>query len=82
VTVAALLLVPRRWWPVVLAAAFSSELAADLVLGETAVTAVGSAVAGAAGLAAGAGVFLAWATEPLLLSRRRPRCSCRRMARS
>jgi hypothetical protein len=59
VTVAALLLLPRRWWPVVLAAAFCSELAADLVLGETAVTAAGSAVAGAAGPAAGAAVFLA-----------------------
>jgi signal transduction histidine kinase len=72
VTVAALLLLPRRWWPVVLAAAFCSELAADLVLGETAVTSAGSAVAGAAGPAAGAGVFLAWAAEPLSLSRRRP----------
>jgi len=72
VTVAALLLVPRRWWPVVLAAAFCSELAADLVLGETVVTAVGSAMAGVAGPAAGAGVFGAWAAEPLLLSRRRP----------
>jgi hypothetical protein len=39
VTVAALLLLPRRWWPVVLAAAVGSELAADLVLGETVVTA-------------------------------------------
>ena len=72
VTVAALLLLPRRWWPVVLAAAFGSELAADLVMGEAAVTAAGSAVAGAAGPAAGAGVFGAWAAEPLLLSRRRP----------
>ena len=72
VTVAALLLLPRRWWPVVLAAAFCSELAADLVMGETAVTAVGSAVAGTAGPAAGAALFGAWAAEPLLLSRRRP----------
>ena len=72
VTVAALLLLPRRWWLVVLAAAFCSELAADLVMGETAVTAAGSAVAGAVGPAAGAVVFGAWAAEPLLLSRRRP----------
>ena len=72
VTVAALLLLPRRWWLVVLAAAFCSELAADLVMGETAVTAVGSAVADAAGPAAGAALFGAWAAEPLLLSRRRP----------
>ena len=71
VTVAALLLLPRRWWPVVLAAAFCSELAADLVMGETTVTAAGSAVAGAAGPAAGAAVFLAWAGGPLSLSRRR-----------
>ena len=70
VTVAALLLLPRRWWPVVLAAAFCSELAADLVLGETAVTSVGSAAASAAGPAVGAGVFLAWAGRPLSLSRR------------
>ena len=72
VTVAALLLLPRRWWPVVLAAAFCSELAADLVMGEAAVTAVGSAVAVTAGPAVGAGLVLAWAAEPLSLSRRRP----------
>jgi signal transduction histidine kinase len=45
VTVAVLLLVPRRWWPVVLAATFASELAADLILGEVTVTAIGSALA-------------------------------------
>ncbi len=72
VTIAALLLLPRRWWPVVLAAAFCSELAADLLMRETAVTAVGSAVAGAAGPAAGAGVLLAWSGGPLSLGRRRP----------
>ena len=71
VTVAALLLLPRRWWPVVLAAAFCSELAADLVMGEAAVTAVGSAVAVTAGPAVGAGVVLVWAGGPLSLSRRR-----------
>ena len=71
VTVAALLLLPRRRWPVVLAAACCSELAADLVMGETTVTAAASAVAGAAGPATGAAVFLAWAAGPLSLSRRR-----------
>ena len=72
VTVAALLLLPRRLWPVVLAAAFCSELAADLVLGETVVTAVGSAVAGTAGPAVGAAMLLAWAGGPPWLSRQRP----------
>ena len=71
VTVAALLLLPRRWWPLVLAAAFCSELAADLVMGEAAVTAAGSAVAVTAGPAVGAGVVLARAVGPLSLSRRR-----------
>lgn len=71
-TVAALLLLPRRWWPVVLAAAFCSELATGLVTGETAGTAVGTAAAGTAGPAAGAALFPAWAGGPLSLSRRRP----------
>ena len=71
ITVAALLLLPRRWWPVVLAAAFCSELVADLVMGEAVVTAAGSAVAVTVGPAVGAGVVLAWAAEPLSLSRRR-----------
>ena len=72
VTVAALLLLPRRLWLLVLAAAFASELAADLVLGETVPTAVGSAVAGTAGPALGAAILLAWAGGPPSLSRRRP----------
>ena len=71
ITVAALLLLPRRWWPVVLAAAFCSELAADLAMGEAVVTAAGSAVAVTAGPATGAGVVLAWAGGPRSLSRRR-----------
>lgn len=70
-TVVAMLLLPRRWWPVVLAAAFCSELTADLAVGETAATAAGSAVAGVAGPTAGAALFLAWAGGPLSLSRRR-----------
>jgi hypothetical protein len=61
VTVAALLLLARRWWPLVLAAAFCSELAADLVMGEAVVTAAGSAVAVTAGPEVGAGAVLAWA---------------------
>ena len=58
VTVAALLLVPRRWWPIVLAATFVSELAADLILGEGAVTAIGSALANTAEPLLGAVVVL------------------------
>jgi signal transduction histidine kinase len=72
VTVAALLLLPRRLWPLVLAAAFASELAADLVLGEPVITAVGSAVAGTAGPVVGAAMLLVWAGGPPWLSRRRP----------
>ena len=70
VTVAALLLLPRRLWPVVLAAAFASELAADLMLGEMAATAAGSALAGTAGPAAGAALVLRWAGGPPLMSQR------------
>ena len=58
VTVAALLLVPRRWWPVVLAAAFGSELAAHVILGEVAGTAIGSALAHTAEPALGAALVL------------------------
>jgi signal transduction histidine kinase len=71
VTVAALLLVPRRWWPVVLAAAFSSELAAHLIVGEVAGTAIGSALASIAEPALGA-VLVLWALggRPQLSRRR------------
>lgn len=58
VTVAALLLVPRRWWPAVLAATFASELAADLILGEVAMTAIGSALANTAEPLLGAALVL------------------------
>ncbi|MBV9094814.1 MAG: MASE1 domain-containing protein [Streptosporangiaceae bacterium] len=58
VTVAALLLVPRRWWPVVLTATFASELIADLILGEVAATAIGSALANTAEPALGAALVL------------------------
>ncbi len=71
VTVAALLLVPRRWWPVVLAAAFASELTADLILGEVAVTATGSALANTAEPVLGAVVVLRAVGGCPQLSRRR-----------
>lgn len=71
VTVAALLLLPRGMWGVILAAAFCCELGADLVMGETVTRAVGSAVASTVGPAVGAVVLLAWVGGPPLLSRRR-----------
>ena len=71
VTVAALLLVPRRWWPVVLAAAFGSELAADMILGEVAGTAIGSALASTAEPALGAALVLRTLGGLPQLSRRR-----------
>ena len=71
VTVAALLLVPRRWWWIVLSATFITELAADLIIGEVAVTAVGSALANTAEPALGAALVL-WAVHGRpMLSRRR-----------
>jgi len=71
VTVAVLLLVPRRWWPVVLAAAFGSELAAHVILGEVAGAAIGSALASIAEPALGA-VLVLWALggRPQLSRRR------------
>lgn len=71
VTVAALLLVPRRWWPVVLAATFASELTADLILGEAAATAIGSALANTAEPALGATLVLRVTGSCPQLSRRR-----------
>lgn len=71
VTVAALLLVPRRWWPVVLVATFTSELAADLILGEVAVTAAGSALANTAEPVLGAALVLRAVGGCPQLSRRR-----------
>jgi signal transduction histidine kinase len=58
VTVALLLLLSRRWWLIVLAATLASELAADLILGEVAVTAIGSALANTAEPVLGAVVVL------------------------
>ena len=71
VTVAALLLVPRRWWPVVLVATFASELAADLILGEVAATAAGSALANTAEPVLGAALVLGAVGGCPQLSRRR-----------
>jgi signal transduction histidine kinase len=71
VTVAVLLLVPRRWWPVVLAAAFSSELAARVILGEAAGTALGAALASTAEPALGAVLVLRALGGRPQLSRRR-----------
>jgi signal transduction histidine kinase len=71
VTVAVLLLVPRRWWPVVLAAAFSAELAAHVILGEAAGTAIGAALASTAEPALGAVLVLRALGGRPQLSRRR-----------
>ena len=71
VTVAALLLVRRRWWPVVLVATFASELAADLILGEAAATAAGSALANTAEPVLGATLVLSAVGGCPQLSRRR-----------
>ena len=70
-TVAVLLLAPRRWWPIVLAATFASELAADLILGEVALTAVGSALANTAEPVLGAVLVSRLAGGCPRLSRRR-----------
>jgi len=71
VTVAALLLVSRRWWPVVLAAAFGCELAAHVILGEVVGTAIGSALASIAEPALGAVLVLWVLGDRPQLSRRR-----------
>ena len=62
---------PRRWWPVVLVATFTSELAADLILGEVAVTAAGSALANTAEPVLGAALVLRAVGGCPQLSRRR-----------
>jgi signal transduction histidine kinase len=71
VSVAVLLLVPRRWWPVVLAAAFGSELAAGVILGEVAGTAIGAALASIAEPTLGAVLVLRALGGRPQLSRRR-----------
>ena len=71
VTVAALLLLPRRLWALALSAVFASELAADLLLGEAIATAAGSAIAVISGPTAGVSLALAGSGRPLVLSRQR-----------
>lgn len=71
VTIAALLLLPRRLWPLVLATAFASEMAVGLVLGKTVTIVAGSAVAITAGPVVGVVVLLAWADGLPSLSQRR-----------
>ena len=71
VTFAALVLLPRRLWPLVLAAAFCGELGVSLGLGVAGAVAVGSAAASAVAPLAGAVAVLAWAGGVPVLSRRR-----------
>ena len=71
VTIGALLLVARRWWWIVLTATFASELAADLILGEGAATAVGSALANTVEPALGAALVLRVVSGRVQLSRRK-----------
>ncbi len=70
ITVAALLLVPRRLWPVVLAATYLSELCSHFVLGEAVLSGFGMALADTAGPAVGALLVLRWVGGPPMLSRR------------
>ncbi len=69
-TVAALLLVRRQLWPVVLAATYLSELTSHFVLGEKVLSGFGMALADTAGPAVGALLVLRWVGGPPLLSRR------------
>ncbi len=61
VTLAALLLLPGRLWPVVVGATFSAELASHVVLGENVVTAVGLSTSNTIGPLVGA-----WAVRRVL----------------
>ena len=69
-TVAALLLVRRRLWPVVLAATYLAELTSHFVLGEKVLSGFGMALADTVGPAVGALLVLRWVGGPPLLSRR------------
>jgi signal transduction histidine kinase len=72
ITLAALVLLPRADFVVAtLLATFTSELAADLVIGETVGTALGSAFSNIAEPALGAALILAWIGHAPVLSRRR-----------
>ena len=71
VTVAALLLAPRRLRPVVLAATYCAELASHFVLHEMVLTAFGLALSNTAGPALSAWLVRRWAGGVPLLSRRK-----------
>ncbi len=72
VTLAALVLLPGTDLVVAaLLATFASELAADLVIGETTGTAIGSAFSNTAEPVLGAALILAWIGHAPVLSRRR-----------
>ena len=71
VTLAALVLLPRRLWLLVLAAAFCGQLGVSVGLGVAGAAAVGSAAASAVGPLAGAAAVLKWAGGSPVLSRRR-----------
>jgi signal transduction histidine kinase len=71
VTLAALLLVPRRWRPAVLAATYLSELVSHFILHETVATAFGLALSNTVGPAVGAALIRRWVGGVPHLSRRR-----------
>ena len=71
VTVAALLLVSRRRWPIVLAATLVAELTGNFLIGEVAATAIGSAVSNVVEPLVGAWVVLRLLGRPPALSLRR-----------
>ena len=71
VTLAALVLLPRRLWLLVLAAAFGGELGVNLGLGVPGAVAADSAAASAVAPLAGAAAVVAWAGGLPMLSRRR-----------
>lgn len=71
VTFAALLLVPLRFCPVVLAATYLTELTSHFILGERVVTAFGLAAGNTIGPAVGAALVWRWLGHAPRLSRRR-----------
>ncbi|HAM02784.1 MAG TPA: hypothetical protein DCQ30_11270 [Acidimicrobiaceae bacterium] len=71
VTFAALLLVPLRFCPVVLAATYFAELTSHFILGERVITAFGLAAGNTIGPAVGAALVWHWLRHAPRLSRRR-----------
>lgn len=71
VTVAVLLLVPRRAWPVVLGATFIAELVGNVFLHEVAGTGIGSALANTVEPLLGATLVMRWVGDTPRLNRRR-----------